>query len=235
VKGSVKPGRVAGSWYLRVELERTANGARQRRRETFMGTKREAESRLRDLLRDAETGGFDARRLTVSEIVKGKVKPHTCSAQCEGDEHRGHREGGWLASVEARIGARTFARYSQIANDYIIPALGAIRGEALRPTHVETALAGWRTTPSERLGRPLSARSIRHAFDTLRTICRWAVRMGLLVRNPCDAVAPPRWDQPEMVALDAPGVRMIAVMPVPHQGLGEAINDRLLRGQAPRG
>jgi L-threonylcarbamoyladenylate synthase len=36
-------------------------------------------------------------------------------------------------------------------------------------------------------------------------------------------------------ALDAPGVRMIAVMPVPHQGLGEAINDRLARGQAPRG
>jgi L-threonylcarbamoyladenylate synthase len=35
-------------------------------------------------------------------------------------------------------------------------------------------------------------------------------------------------------ALDAPGVGMIAVMPVPHQGLGEAINDRLRRGQAPR-
>jgi L-threonylcarbamoyladenylate synthase len=35
-------------------------------------------------------------------------------------------------------------------------------------------------------------------------------------------------------ALDAPGVRMIAVMPVPHQCLGEAINDRLRRGQAPR-
>jgi L-threonylcarbamoyladenylate synthase len=35
-------------------------------------------------------------------------------------------------------------------------------------------------------------------------------------------------------ALDAPDVSMIAVMPVPHHGLGEAINDRLRRGQAPR-
>ena len=35
-------------------------------------------------------------------------------------------------------------------------------------------------------------------------------------------------------ALDTPGLSMIAVMPVPHQGLGEAINDRLRRGQAPR-
>jgi L-threonylcarbamoyladenylate synthase len=30
-------------------------------------------------------------------------------------------------------------------------------------------------------------------------------------------------------------VSMIAVMPVPEQGLGEAINDRLRRAQAPRG
>jgi L-threonylcarbamoyladenylate synthase len=35
-------------------------------------------------------------------------------------------------------------------------------------------------------------------------------------------------------ALDAPGVTMIAVMRVPNQGLGEAINDRLRRAQAPR-
>jgi L-threonylcarbamoyladenylate synthase len=35
-------------------------------------------------------------------------------------------------------------------------------------------------------------------------------------------------------ALDASGASAIAVMPVPHEGLGEAINDRLLRAAAPR-
>jgi len=34
--------------------------------------------------------------------------------------------------------------------------------------------------------------------------------------------------------LDASGVKTIAVMPVPHEGLGEAINDRLARAAAPR-
>jgi L-threonylcarbamoyladenylate synthase len=34
--------------------------------------------------------------------------------------------------------------------------------------------------------------------------------------------------------LDASGARLIAVMPVPHEGLGEAINDRLARAAAPR-
>ena len=36
-------------------------------------------------------------------------------------------------------------------------------------------------------------------------------------------------------ALDAAGAATIAVMPVPHAGLGEAINDRLARAAAPRG
>ncbi len=35
-------------------------------------------------------------------------------------------------------------------------------------------------------------------------------------------------------ALDAAGAQMIAVMPLPHEGLGEAINDRLQRAAAPR-
>ncbi|MBN9578700.1 MAG: translation factor Sua5, partial [Alphaproteobacteria bacterium] len=34
--------------------------------------------------------------------------------------------------------------------------------------------------------------------------------------------------------LDATGVRQIAAMPVPDDGLGEAINDRLHRAAAPR-
>jgi L-threonylcarbamoyladenylate synthase len=35
-------------------------------------------------------------------------------------------------------------------------------------------------------------------------------------------------------ALDRAGSKTIAVMPIPHQGLGEAINDRLIRAAAPR-
>ena len=35
-------------------------------------------------------------------------------------------------------------------------------------------------------------------------------------------------------ALDGAGAQMIAVMPIPHEGLGDAINDRLKRAAAPR-
>src|SRR5262249_49948234 len=37
-----------------------------------------------------------------------------------------------------------------------------------------------------------------------------------------------------MRALDSVGASAIAVMPIPHDGLGEAINDRLARAAAPR-
>jgi L-threonylcarbamoyladenylate synthase len=35
-------------------------------------------------------------------------------------------------------------------------------------------------------------------------------------------------------SLDASGATAIAVMPIPHEGLGEAINDRLARAAAPK-
>ena len=35
-------------------------------------------------------------------------------------------------------------------------------------------------------------------------------------------------------ALDAAGAKAIAVMPIPRDGLGEAVNDRLARAAAPR-
>jgi L-threonylcarbamoyladenylate synthase len=38
----------------------------------------------------------------------------------------------------------------------------------------------------------------------------------------------------QLRALDAESVHSIAVMPVPDEGLGEAINDRLRRAAAPR-
>jgi L-threonylcarbamoyladenylate synthase len=38
----------------------------------------------------------------------------------------------------------------------------------------------------------------------------------------------------DLRTLDAAGVSSIAVMPVPRNGLGEAINDRLIRAAAPR-
>jgi len=183
MKGYITRGRVDGTWYLRAELPRLANGKRQQRRETLRGTKAEAQRRLREFLREIETGIAGADRLTVASIAKR-----------------------WLDSTEHRVGALTFHRYQQIVSDYIVPSIGALRADVVRPAHVEAAVVAWRGRMSEKTGRALTNRSIRHAYDTTRALCRWAVRMGLLARNPCDAVTPPRWEQREMSTLDEKGL-----------------------------
>ena len=183
MKGYITRGRVDGTWYLRAELPRSADGKRQQRRETIRGTKAEAQRRLREFLREVETGVTGVERLTVAAIAKR-----------------------WLDSTEHRVGVRTFQRYRQLVEDFIIPAIGALRADAVRAAHVDAAVATWRTRKSEKTGRVLTDRSIRHTFDTTRALCRWAVRMGLLVRNPCDAVTPPRWEQREMSTLDERGL-----------------------------
>jgi len=185
VKGQIKPGKIVGTWYLRVELARTEKGARRRRRETFRGTKAEAQRRLRDILREAETGGYaEGSRITFAQVAER-----------------------WLVSAKHRVGIKTYQRYESIVRLHVAPSLGSMRAETVRPSHVENVLAGWAAgRRKDREKGQLSQRTIAHLHATLRTIFRWAVRMGILVRNPVDAVEAPRVERREMRALEPAGV-----------------------------
>lgn len=185
MRGHVTRGRSDGTWYIRVELPRDANGKRRQRRETIFGTKAEAQRRLRDLLREVETGGYaDSSRITVAELAER-----------------------WLDAAENRVGAKTHRFYAAHIRLYVTPSLGSLRAESLRPAHIESALAAWAHGPRKDRERGfVSPRTIAHVFNTLRTLLRWSVKMGALVRNPADAVEPPRYERKEMRALDASGV-----------------------------
>ena len=177
MKGYIKRGRVEDSWYIRVELPRDAKGARRQRRETVRGAKADAQRRLRALLREVETGGYaDSGRMSVTDVAAR-----------------------WLAATKHRVGVKTYVRYESIVRLHLTPSLGGVRAEALRPAHIEAALADWMSgARKDRESGTLSARTVKHILDTLRSICRWAVKMGVLVRNPVDAIEPPRVSRPEM-------------------------------------
>jgi integrase len=185
MRGHITRGRAAGTWYLRVELQHDGNGKRRQRRETMRGTKADAQRRLRDLLGEIEAGGYaDAQRMTVAKVAQR-----------------------WLASKEHRVVAKTYAFYASNLRLYIVPALGSLRVESLRPTHIEAAIGVW--THGKRNDREkgeLSSRSVAHLFNTLRTMLRWAVKMRMLAQNAADAVDPPRFEAKEMHVVDAAGV-----------------------------
>ena len=181
MQGHLKRGRIDGSWYLRIELPRGSNGRRQQRRETFRGTKAEAEKRLREMLREVEVGGnSNANRLAVEQIAER-----------------------WLAAAEQRVSARTLQGYTSHVRLYIAPTLGSTRADTLRPMHIESAISNWaKGSRKDGEGGNISARTLAHVFNTLRTMLRWAVRMGSIVRSPADSVDPPRYTNKEMTALD---------------------------------
>ncbi len=185
MRGHIARGRADGTWYIRVDLARGTDGKRRQRRETLRGTKAEAQRRLRELLREIETGGYaDSSRITLSELARR-----------------------WLEAAEHRVSHKTHTGYSWHVRHYISPALGSMRAESLRPAHIEAALATWAAgTRKDKEQGAISQRTVAHIFNTLRTLLRWSVKMGALVRNPADAVEPPRYIRKEMRALDAVGV-----------------------------
>jgi integrase len=185
MRGHLKRGRADSTWYLRVELLHDRDGKRRQRRETVRGTKADAQRRLRELLREVESGGCtDVTRLTIAQLAQR-----------------------WLAAKEHRVAAKTYAFYASHVRLYIVPALGSLRAEMLRPAHVEAAIGTWaRGKRNDHEKGVLSSRSVAHLFNTLRTMLRWGVKMGMLVRNAADAAEPPRFQRKEMCALDPAGV-----------------------------
>lgn len=92
--------------------------------------------------------------------------------------------------------------YEMLLRVHVVPRLGAVRLDQLRPTHVEGLVAELRT-----VGK--SSSTIRSVYTVLRQLLDTAVRDGLLARNPAAAVPRPKATHREVEALDAAGVRAL--------------------------
>ena len=93
----------------------------------------------------------------------------------------------WLANRRAsrRVGEKTLLRYARIIRDQIGPALGSKTLGAITPADVNNAIAMWHTIDrKDRKAGKLSARTIHHAYATLRAILASAVDEEILGRNP---------------------------------------------------
>lgn len=165
------PGRIVkrsrSSWTVVVDLGADpVTGRRRQLSRAVRGPKREAELLLVQLLHERDTG---------VERPLGKITVAEYLAQ-------------WVTDyVEPSLAPKTLATYRDSIRLYFVPALGSIELVALRPSHIQslyTALLGH-----------LSARSVQRYHQILHAALRQAVRWQLLIRNPADAVEPPRPDR----------------------------------------
>jgi len=183
------------TWQLRIFRGRDESG-----RQLFdyhaihARTKREAEAASTSLLHSLDTGGYvEPSALLVRDYLER-----------------------WLTEYAAHnVAPYTFDRYCEIVRRHLIPALGAVRLNQLTPVRIQRyyahALESGRLKPlrpKSVAGKTLepitslSGQTVLHHHRVLRVALKRAVRLGLLVANPCDRLDAPRAAHVEMHAID---------------------------------
>ena len=149
----------------------------QRFSKTIRGPKKAAQAELRRLLESADRGMHVVPdRTTVADYLRG-----------------------WLDS-EVNIARKTAERYRQLVQQQIVPHLGAVPLQALRPSQIQE----WHGTLLRQggaRGRPLSARTVGHAHRVLRRGLERAVELEIIVRNAAASVRPPKVEAAEVAIL----------------------------------
>jgi len=165
------------TWTYVLYLGRDASGKKQQKWVGGHRTKREAEDALVEALERMRTGMW----------VDPGVTP------------LGEFLAEWLAAMETNVLDTTFRAYEQSMRNWVVPRLGAVRLAEVSPMHLRSL-----QTELLRDGRVdgkggLAPRSVASCRRVLSQALKDAVRWGLLIRNPMDAVDPPRVVEAEMV------------------------------------
>jgi len=181
-KGQMMRGNITrrgkSSWRLKYEAgEPDASGRRRTRYVTVRGTKKEAQIELTRLLDEIRAGtSVQPNKLTLGEYLRE-----------------------WLG-VDTSLAPKTLERYCQLVDQQIIPHLGRVLLQKLRPAQV----CDWHGLLLKRGGkdgRPLSARTVGHAHRVLRRGLERALRLEIVSRNVAAAFHPPKAEAAEVAIL----------------------------------
>ncbi len=165
--------REKGIWTIRIYLGEDSKHKRQYHNETTKGTKKDAQKRLTQILREKDLGLItESRKQILNEYLDF-----------------------WLANIaKTRLESRTHADYCDLMRLYIRKPLGNIKITDLKSSHIQKVYG-------KLLGRGLSARRIRYAHAVLRSALQHAVKTDILIRNEAALVELPRQTRKEMDCL----------------------------------
>lgn len=152
------------SYQLTVESDRDPlTGKRERYYETFHGTERQAEARLRRFIEEVENGGaVTASAMKLSDWLEQ-----------------------WLSLYLPNIEQSTKDSYQETIANRINPYIGSLPLKALNTNIIQQ----WVNTL---LGIELSAKTIRNAYNILKPALDKAVTVRLITHNPCIGVEKPK-------------------------------------------
>jgi integrase len=168
--------RKGARYYVVVEEGPGHDGKRRRSWHSGYKTRKEAEDALVTILSEIKGDTYSPpTKVTVANFLKQT----------------------WLPSIRKNVGPNTASLYRVIVGAYIIPRIGGIEVQRLRPAHLDTLyedlLAG-----GGRRGKPLSPKSVTNVHTTMFKAMSDAVRLGRISRNPAELASPPRSTGREM-------------------------------------
>lgn len=130
----------------------------------------------------------------------------------------------WLDEyAEKNLAPKTVFRYNQMLTSRIIPALGHIKLDKLKPIHFVEFYNNLQEDGIRSDGKPggLSARTIKHHHRLIHDILEFAVKWQLVSSNPADNVDAPKVKKVEASYYDEDEVKqlMIRLAEVPEEEL----------------
>ena len=111
----------------------------------------------------------------------------------------------WLITAKSSIRLRTFEQYTQVVNQHLVPVLGNLKLKDLRPDHIQTLY-------NSKLASGSSSRTVIIIHSVIHRALNHAVKLGLVGRNPADAVSHPRMPHREMQTLTDNQVRELILV-----------------------
>lgn len=172
--------RGENSYRLIVSGGRTGEGKRKKYTKTIKvegkteaEKKRKCEKELAKFIAEVENNSFiEPSKLTLKDFI-----------------------GKWITEyAEKNLAPKTIFRYKQMIDSRIIPALGHLKIEKLKPIHFVEFYNNLQENGIRLDGKDggLSARTIGHHHRLLHNILQCAVKWQLLHSNPLDTVDPPK-------------------------------------------
>ena len=173
MRGSLRE-RSPGVWEVRVETGRDpVSGRRRQLSRSVRGTKREAETVLNRLVKEADDGTHTGSEATFKDVADR-----------------------WLLISSADLSPTTTRRYRGLLDKHILPAIGSRAAHKIRTTDLDDLYLGLIHQSG------LSPASVRQVHATIRRALSQAVRWGWIATNPAANTTPPRVQAPKITPPD---------------------------------
>jgi integrase len=181
--------RGKNSWTIVLEMGRDpATGKRKRVKRSFKGSKPDATKEMVRLLHELETGLYiEASGLTFANYLNK-----------------------WLADyAKNKVTPKTFTRYKEIVFKSVIPELGQIYIEKLKPLHLQNYYTKMLENGRKNGEGGLSPTTVLQHHRILHKALEMAVKWQIVPRNVADAVEPPKKAKKEITPLNEEQVKAL--------------------------